>query len=96
MQFPDSVLTRSKEGKLEIRALESRGSFVICKYLDAGTGENVGTKRKLSLRHEDGRIEEYFIVPLKVSGRSLMLKAEVVKTEKKAWSEALGREVDLW
>jgi len=96
MRFPDPVLTKSKEGRLEVRALESRGSFAICKYLDARTAKAVGTKRKLSLRHEDGRIEEYFIVPLKTSGRSLMLKAESEKAEKKAWSESLGREVNLW
>jgi len=34
MEFPETVLTKSKTGKLEVRILDSSGSYVICKYLD--------------------------------------------------------------
>ena len=37
MEFPESVLAKGRKGKLEIRGLDHRGSYVMCKYLDSKT-----------------------------------------------------------
>jgi len=37
MQFSEEVYAKGKGGKLEVRAVDSRGQFVICKYLDPKT-----------------------------------------------------------
>ncbi len=56
MEFPESVLTKGRKGKLEIRGLDHRGSYVMCKYLDPKTMSLADTKRKLVLKDEDGKI----------------------------------------
>jgi hypothetical protein len=37
LEFPESVLAKGRKGKLEIRGLDHRGSYVMCKYLDSKT-----------------------------------------------------------
>jgi hypothetical protein len=95
MDFSNEVLTKGKSGKLEVRTLQSRGSFVMCKYLDPETLKLADKKRKLTLKGEDGTIEEYFVIPLKDSRRSLLVKAEDEEKIRKVWNEQTQREEGL-
>jgi hypothetical protein len=96
MSFSNDVLTKGKSGKTELRALHSRGSFVMCKYLDPQTLKLADKKNKLSLKRNDGTIEEYFIIPLRDPKRSLLIKAESEEKERKVWNLEAKREENLW
>lgn len=96
MEFPETVTTRSKKGKLEIRTLESRGTFVICKYLDSNTLKLADTKKKLILRSENGELTEYFIVPLKNSRRALLISSRPDEEERQVWNESDKRAEEIW
>lgn len=96
MDLPENVLTKGKRGKLEVRALDSRGSYVMCKYLDPKTMKPADTKRKLMLRDQSGNVLEYFIIPLKDTKRALLLTAASEETERKVWLESLGRAEEIW
>ncbi len=76
MEFPPEVLTVSKKGKVEVRKLIDRGEFVRYEYLDPKTGKRSENKIKIVLRNSEGKVEEYFVIPLKQHGRYLMLRAE--------------------
>jgi hypothetical protein len=95
MGFSDEVLTRGKSGKLELRTLHSRGSFVMCKYLNPETLEPADKKTKLTLKRQDGTVEEYFIVPLKGPRRSLLVKAGGEEKDRKVWNEQAQKEEEL-
>jgi hypothetical protein len=95
MEIPETVLTKSKGGKLEVRALDSRGSYVMCKYLDAKTMKPADQKRKLTLKGEDGQVAEYFIIPLKGPKRSLLVTAEIEEKERQVWNESLQRAEEI-
>lgn len=95
-EFPPSVLTRSRTGRLEVRGLDSKGKYVICKYLDPKTLKPADRKRKLSLMDEKGNIREYFIIPLKEGKKFLMVEAEKEEKERKVWNEKTGTPEDLW
>ncbi len=96
MRFSESVLTRGKTGRLEVRALESRGSYVICKYLNPDTLRLADKKVKLSLRDERGEVKEYFIIPLKDPRRSLLISAEIEEKERKVWNDKTQQAENLW
>jgi hypothetical protein len=96
MQFSKEVLTQGKSGRLEVRALESRGFYVMCKYLDPETLKSAHKKVKLSLKNEKGEVNEYFIIPLRDSKRSLLVSAEKEEKERKVWNSEAQREEDLW
>ena len=96
MGFSNEVLTKGKSGKLELRALHSRGSFVMCKYLNPETLKLADKKTKLSLKGDDGTVEEYFIIPLRDPKRSLLVKSEVEERERKVWNPQTEREEELW
>ncbi|MGD0549090.1 MAG: hypothetical protein ABSA81_00925 [Candidatus Bathyarchaeia archaeon] len=95
MGFSDEVLTRGKSGKLELRTLHSRGSFVMCKYLDPETLKLVDKKTKLTVKRQDGTVEEYFIIPLKDPRRSLLVKAEGEEKNRRVWNEQTQQEEEL-
>jgi hypothetical protein len=95
MGFSEQVLTKGKSGKLELRALHSRGSFVMCKYLHPETLKLADKKTKLTLKREDGNVEEYFIIPLRDLRRSLLVKAEAEEKARKIWNEQTQQEEDL-
>lgn len=78
-ELPEEVLTVSKKGKVEVRALVRRGKFALIEYLDPETMERTEDKYKLVLLGDDGVVEEYFILPLKQANRRLM----VIPREKK-------------
>jgi len=96
MGFSDDVLTKGKSGKLEVRTLHSRGSFVMCKYLNPETLKLAAKKTKLTLKREDGTTEEYFIIPLRDPKRSLLIRAEIEEKDRKVWNQQTQQEEDLW
>jgi hypothetical protein len=96
MGFSNDVLTKGKSGKTELRALHSRGSFVMCKYLDPETLKPADKKTKLSLRNRNGEIEEYFIIPMRDPKRSLLIRAETQEKDRKVWNQDSQSEEDLW
>lgn len=87
VDFPDSVLAKGKGGKLEVRALDSRGIYVLCKYLDPKTMKPADKKRKLMLKDQNGKVLEYFIIPLKDPKRALLLTAESEEKGRQIWNE---------
>ncbi len=82
MSLPEEVLTVSKRGKVEARRLVSRGEFAIVEYVDPNTMERTEDKVKLILRHGDGRVDEYFLIPIKGGGRRLMIEPKVKKGDR--------------
>ena len=96
MGFSENVLTKGKSGKLEVRTLHSRGSFVMCKYLNPETLKLADKKTKLTLKREDGTIEDYFIIPLRDPKRSLLIRAEAEEKGRKVWNQQTQEEEDLW
>jgi len=95
MQLPETVITKGKGGKLEVRALDSRGSYVLCKYLDPKTMKPADQKRKLTLKNADGRVLEYFIIPLKDAKRSLLVTAGPEEKERQVWNEEAQKAEEL-
>lgn len=93
--YPEEVVTVSKKGKREVRALIDRGKFVRYEYIDTKTGRKSENKIKLVLLNEKGEQEEYFIIPLKQKDRFLLLKSET-KPPRKIWDKELKRAVDLF
>ena len=96
VDFPETVLTKDKKGKLEIRSLDHRGRYVMCKYLDPKTMKPADTKRKLTLRDEEGVVHEYFIIPLKDPKRALLISAESEEKERQLWNEKTRRAEEIW
>ncbi len=96
MDLPETVLTRGKGGKLEVRALDSRGSYVMCKYLDPKTMKPADNKRKLMLKDSAGTVHEYFIIPLKDPKRSLFLTAASEEKERQIWNADAGKVEAVW
>ena len=82
MSVPEEVLTVSKRGKVEARKLVSRGEFAIIEYVDPNTLERTEDKVKLILRHGDGRVDEYFVIPTKTGSRRLMIEPKTKKGDK--------------
>ena len=96
MEFPETVLRTDKKGQLEVRALESHGTYVICKYLDSRTLKSADAKKKLILRSNDGEVTEFFIVPLKDPNRALLLSARHDEKDRKIWNELEQQAEDVW
>ncbi len=83
--YPEEVIAISKKGKREVRNLVGEGRYVMYEYLDPETGKRSENKVKLILQTDDGW-EEFFIIPLKEKGKSLMLKAER-KEDRGIWKD---------
>lgn len=91
-RFPEEVLTRTKKGEIEVRSLIDRGRYVRYNYLHPESGEPMeGGKVKLVLMAEDGRVEEFFIIPTKSKRDLLIPSAE--KGARKVWDGS--RAIDL-
>ena len=67
----------------------------MCKYLNPETLKLGDKKMKLTLKREDGTVEEYFVIPLKDLGRSLLVKAEGEEKNRKVWNEQTQQEEEL-
>jgi hypothetical protein len=96
VEFSESVLTKSKKGTLEVRSLDHRGNYVICKYLDPRTMKLADTKRKLLLKDELGKVTEYFIIPLKDPKRALLISPEAEEKDRQLWNEKLEKTEEIW
>ena len=96
MEFPDAVLTKGRKGELEIRGLDHRGSYVMCKYLDPKTMSLADTKRKLVLKDEDGKISEFFIIPLKDPRRALLIATDTEEKDRQIWNDKLEKAEEIW
>lgn len=96
LEFPETVLTEGKKGKMEVRSLDSRGHYVLCKYLDPKTMKPTDTKRKLILRDQVGNVIEYFIIPLRDSKRALLIKAEPEEKNRQVWNETAQKPEKIW
>jgi len=96
LELPENVLTKGKGGKLEVRSLDSRGSYVMCKYLDPKTMKLADRKRKLILRDRSGKTLQYFIIPLKDPKRALLVSAEPDEKERQIWDEKSQKAEELW
>ena len=97
-EYPESVLTKDRKVNLEVRNLVSRGQFVMYDYRDIKTFKRVeSNKKKLYLKDKDGKIREYYIIPLKSGNRSLLLTPENSEEKvRKIWNEKTQKEEDLW
>lgn len=95
VELPEAVLTKGKKG-LEVRSLDHRGRYVVCKYLDPKTMKLVDTKRKLILKDENGKTIEYFIIPLKDPKRALLISAEPDEKERLVWNDKLAQAEEVW
>ena len=95
MQLPETVLTKGKGGKLEVRTLDSRGSYTLCKYLEQKTMKPADRKRKLTLKGANGRVLEYFIIPLKDAKRALLITADPEEKERQVWNEEAQKVEEL-
>jgi hypothetical protein len=96
VELPETVLTKGKGGKLEVRGLDSRGRYVICKYLEPKTMKLADRKRKLILRDDDGKIVEYFIIPLRDPKRALLISSETEEKDREVWNEEARKAEKTW
>ncbi len=81
---------------MEIRSVDSRGKYVICKYVDPKTMKLADTKRKLMLKDDEGNVREYFIIPLKDPKRALLITPEAEEKDRQVWNERLEKAEDIW
>lgn len=87
----EEAITVSKKGKRELRTLVSRGRFALIEYRDPVTKERTEDKCKLVLLHDDGRLQEFFVIPTKTEGRSMLVEPKEKKgRELKVWNPATG------
>ncbi len=93
----EEAITVSKRGKRELRTLVSRGRFALLEYRDPKTMERTEDKYKLVLLHDDGRVDEYFIIPTKTRSRLLMIVPREKKgVHVKVWNPERGEVEDLF
>ncbi|MEM2219463.1 MAG: hypothetical protein QXU50_05070 [Candidatus Korarchaeum sp.] len=93
----DEAITINKKGKRELRTLVSRGRFALIEYRDPETKERTEDKYKLVLLHEDGSIQEFFLIPTKTEGRSMLVEPKEKKgKELKVWNPSTGEVEDMF
>jgi hypothetical protein len=54
------------------------------------------TKRKLLLKDEDGKITEFFIIPLKDPRRALLITPETEEKNRQIWNDKLEKAEEIW
>ncbi len=93
----EEAITVSKKGKREIRTIVSRGRFALIEYRDPVTKERTEDKYKLVLYHDDGRVDEYFIIPTKTPHRQLLIEPKEKKGVKlKVWNPKTNQVEDMF
>ena len=65
-------------------------------YLDTKTMSLADTKRKLVLKDKDGKVTEFFIIPLKNPGRALSITAEPEEKDRQIWNHELEKAEEIW
>lgn len=91
MGYPESVLTKGRKGRLEVRRLLSKGKFVKYDYTDPETGKPL-EKGKFSIILKGEKEEHYYLIPLK--GRFLAIPQKA-KGKRKFWDTGEKRAVSL-
>lgn len=93
----EEAITVSRKGKRELRVLISRGRFALIEYRDPVTKERTEDKYKLVLLHEDGSVQEFFVIPTKTEGRSMLIEPKERKgKELKVWNPAKGEVEEMF
>ncbi len=93
----EEAITISKKGKKEIRTVVSRGKFALIEYRDPVTKERTEDKYKLVLYHDDGKVDEYFIIPTKTPSRHLLIEPKEKKGVRlKVWNPKTGNVEDMF
>jgi len=97
MMSIEEAITVSKKGKREIRTIVSRGRCALIEYRDPVTKERTEDKYKLVLYHDDGNVDEYFIIPTKTPHRHLLIKPKEKKGVKlKVWNPKTDEVEDMF
>ena len=97
MEDLEEAIAISKKGKKEIRTIVSRGKFALIEYRDPLTKERTEDKYKLVLYHDDGKIDEYFIIPTKTRSRHLLIEPREKKGVKlKVWNPKTRKVEDMF
>lgn len=96
MGFPESVITKTKKGNLEVRNLVERGFYVIYDYRDLNNFERKENKQKIILKNSKKEIKSFFIFPLKEKGKFLIVETESDVKNIKVWNDELKKEEDLF
>jgi len=96
-EYPKSVLTKGRSGRVEVRCLVSRGRYILCEYLDIQTCK-VDDKKKIILKNENGNYQEFFIIPMKASNKYLLIKPKEKSDIKKqkVWNREKNREEKMF
>jgi len=92
MENLEEAITVSKKGKRELRSLVARGKFAIIEYLDPETRKRTEDKVKLVLARDDGKVEEYFLIPTATPSRFIAIVPKEKKGQEiKAFNPRTGK-----
>ncbi|MGB9631196.1 MAG: hypothetical protein ACP5KE_01565 [Candidatus Methanodesulfokora sp.] len=92
MESLDEAITVSKKGKRELRSIVARGKFAIIEYLDPDTKKRTEDKVKLVLARDDGKVEEYFLIPTATPSRLIAIVPKEKKGQEiKAFNPRTGK-----
>ncbi|MEM5814982.1 MAG: hypothetical protein QXD89_00625 [Candidatus Aenigmatarchaeota archaeon] len=95
--LPEDVLTKTKNGKIEVRNLVARGEFVWYDYRDPKNFKREENgKSRLFLKDSEGNLYSFFVIPLKEKGKYLLLETEREEKNKKIWNDKTKKVEDLW
>ncbi|MCD6414529.1 MAG: hypothetical protein J7L23_02765 [Candidatus Diapherotrites archaeon] len=92
--YPKEVIAETDKGP-EVRTLVSRGRYVLCDYREPGTMRPISGKKKLILINENGKQQEYFIIPLKQPGKSLLIEPAKKFGRTLVWNMKVGRAEEI-
>jgi len=96
MEYPEDVLTKNKKGQKEVRSLVARGKFVLYDYRDPESFKSVeGGKKKICLKDDEGKVQAFYIIPLKAKNKYLMIEDEDA-SDKKIWNSKKKLAEDLF
>ena len=88
-------MTKGRKGKLEIRGLDHRGSYVMCKYLDSKT-ISLLTPNENGYSRTKREKSEHFITPSNDPRRALLIKPEVEEKYRQIWTDKLEKAQEIW
>jgi hypothetical protein len=86
MEYPESVITKSKKGEKEVRLLVDKGQFIRYQYMDPKTGKIV-EKGKFSIILKTAEKEEHlYLIPLN-KGKALVIYPKSEAKQRKVWNK---------
>ncbi|MCX8174337.1 MAG: hypothetical protein N3F63_07020 [Thermoplasmata archaeon] len=80
--YPEEVFTTSRKGVREVRVLIDSGKFFRYKYVDPESGK-AEEKVKILLVTDGGRVEEFFVFPVK--GSKFLFVPQEYKGRRAVW-----------